>query len=94
MSAIYDLLQLSALTAQQIRSSDGEVHTPECAHPHCTEERAARRAMEALPEHKTQQSLWVTFMKELIGATRNEEDPIIEGDTLTEYNMYDGKVTV
>jgi hypothetical protein len=78
MSAIYDLLQLSVLTAQQLRSSDGDKHTPDCTHPHCLEERLARRAMEELPEHKAQQSSWVTFMKELTNAFNDEENPIVE----------------
>lgn len=94
MSVVYDLFRLAVLTAQQIRSSDGEDHTPDCTHPACVEERSARREMEDLPEHKEDQSSWVSFMNELREAARKDNDPIIEDDELTAYTMYAGRVTV
>lgn len=90
MTDVYHLLQLSAMTAQEIRSSDDEVHNPDCTHRHCVAEREARRDMEALPEHKEKQSSWVKFMRELRDAAREshiEEEPQEE---INEFNMFDG----
>jgi siroheme synthase (precorrin-2 oxidase/ferrochelatase) len=91
MSDVYNLLILSAITAQEIRTSDDEAHNPDCTHAACVEERAARGMMASLPEHKKKQSSWRSFMRELRDASKEHNLPIMEDDEYKELLRRQGK---